>query len=94
MVETSAEASSALGQSTSQANAALIQLQSDFTLAKQNFQEQLLQDIDLSAQKAQSFLERFVNGMDAAVQKATARVLSGLKETESSTASLAEASAQ
>lgn len=90
MVEASAEASTALGRATNEANAALAELQQDFMLAKRDFQDRLLHDINSSTQNAQSFLERVVRGMDAAVQGAMGRILSAVTEIESRTAGLAQ----
>lgn len=90
MVETSADASSALARATNDANAALINLQSDFALAQKKFQQQLLHDLEASTDKAQSFLERLVNSMDAALQKAIGKVVSATKDLESVTANLSK----
>lgn len=91
MVVNSADASTALAKATTDANAALAQLQFDFTLAKKTFQSQLLQDLDASTEKAQSFLDRLVKSMDAAVQTAMSKVISTTREVESETASLSQA---
>lgn len=88
MVETSADASSALARATNDANTALIHLQSDFALAQKEFQQQLLHDLEASTHKAQSFLERLVSSIDAALQTAIGTVVSATKELESVTAIL------
>lgn len=90
MVDTNAEANSALARATSQANAALLQLHDKFTLAKKTFQEQLTQDLDTSTAKAQSFLERLVKSMDAAVRTAMNTLASMTTEIEADTARLSE----
>ena len=92
MVETNADANSALARATNEANAALIELQNEFALAKRDFQAQLLQDIDVSTAKAQSFLERLVKNMDKAVQTAMSKVSTTTKDIEVKTARLSEAS--
>lgn len=92
MVKTSADASTALATATVEANAALVQLQSDFTLAKRNFQEQLMQDLDVSTEKAQSYIARMVASMDAAVQTAMSNLVSATRKVESETAHLSQVS--
>ena len=90
MVDTNAEANSALARATSQANAALLQLHDEFALAKKTFQEQLMQDLDASTAKTQSFLERLVRSMDVAVQTAMSKLVSTTTEIEADTARLSE----
>ena len=90
MVDTNAEANSALARATSQANAALLQLHDQFALAKNTFQEQLMQDLDASTAKSQSFIERLVRGVDAAVQTAMSNLASVTTEVEADTARLSE----
>ena len=90
MVDTNAEANSALARATSQANAALLQLHDEFTLAKNTFQEQLMQDLDASTAKSQSFIERLVRSMDSAVQTAMSNLASVTREVEADTARLSE----
>ncbi len=90
MVDTNAEANSALARATSQANAALLQLHDEFALAKKTFQEQLTQDLDASTAKAQSFIERLVRSMDSAVQIAMGKLASVTTEIEADTARLSE----
>lgn len=92
MVETSADASTALGRATNEANAALTQLQFDFTLARKNFRDELMQDLDAATEQAQSFLQRLVASMDAAVQTAISKVISATREVESETAHLIQVS--
>ena len=86
MVETGVEASSALERATNEANEALAQLQSDFTMARQTIQAQLLQEIDSSTEHAQSFLGRLINHIQTAINP----VLSRTKEIQSETAALGE----
>lgn len=90
MVDTNAEANSALARATSQANAALLQLHDQFALAKNAFQEQLMQDLDASTAKAHSFIDRLVRSMDAAVQIAMSNLASLTTEVEADTARLSE----
>jgi hypothetical protein len=92
MVETNADANSALARATNQANTALMQLQDEFTLAKQDFQSQLLQDLDISTAKAQSFLERLVKSMETALQSAMGKVTSATRDIEADTARLSQVS--
>lgn len=88
MVETSADANSALARATNQANTVILHLQKDFALAKQTFQDQLMQDLDTSTAKTQSFLERLMKSMDTAVQSAMGKLVSATKDIESGTASV------
>ena len=90
MIDTNAEANFALARATSQTNAALLQLHDEFALAKKTFQEQLTQDLDISTAKAQSFLERLVNSMDAAVHTAMNRLASLTTDMETDTARVSE----
>jgi len=92
MVETSAYASAALARATNEADAALTQLQFDFKLAKKTFQEQLIQDLGASTEKAQSVLHRLVASMDTAVQTAMSKVISATREVEYETAHLSQVS--
>jgi len=92
MVETSADASTALGRATNEANAALTQLQFDFTLARKTFRDELMQDLDAATEQAQSFLQRLVASIDAAVQTAISKVISATREVESETAHLIQVS--
>ena len=90
MVDTNAEANSALARATNQANTALLQLHNEFAVAKKTFQEQLMQDLDASTAKAQSFIERLVRSMDAAVHIAMSKLASVTTEIEADTARLSE----
>ena len=90
MVDTNAEANSALARATSQANAALLHLHDEFALAKNTFQEQLMQDLDASTAKSQSFIERLVRSMDAAVQTTMSNLASVTREVETDTARLSQ----
>lgn len=92
MVETSADASTALRRATNEASAALTGLQSDFDSVRRTFQEQLIQDLDVSTERAQSLLQRLVASMDSAVQIAMSKVLSATKKVESETAHLSQVS--
>ena len=90
MVDTNAEANSALARAAIQANAALLQLHDEFALAQKTFQEQLTQDLDASTAQAQSFLERLVNSIDAALHTAMSKLASMTTEIETDTARLSE----
>lgn len=92
MVETSADASTALKRATNEASAAFTSLQADFNSARRTFQEQLMQDLDVSTEKAQSFLQRLVASMDAAVQTAMSKVLSATRKVETESAHLSQVS--
>ena len=86
LVETTADANAALAEATRQANAAVSQLQHDFSLAKQAFQKQLMQDLETSTARTQTFLERLIESMDSSVQSAISKVMSAMKDIESTTA--------
>jgi len=90
VVETTADANLALARATNQTNSVFVQLQNDFALAKQTFQDQLMQDLDASTAKTQSFVERLVKGMEAAVHSAMSRMVSATQEIESNTASMSQ----
>ncbi|KAL6714378.1 hypothetical protein ACLMJK_007801 [Lecanora helva] len=90
MVETNAEASSALGRATKQANSALEQLQSDFTLARNAFQTQLHQELESSSEQVASFLGRLLKSMETAIHGAMGQVLSSTKDITSETAILSQ----
>ena len=91
MVETSADASAALGKATKEANAALMQLQDDFALAKRTIQDQILQEIESTSVKSRSTLERLLKSVDAMVQSTMNRLASRTKDADSSITTLTEA---
>ena len=93
MVEVDAKANSALAKATNQANAILVQLHDEFALARTTFQEQLLQDLNISTGKAQSFLEKLVRSMEIAVQGAISKIASATTSIEIDTARLTDVSA-
>lgn len=51
-----------------------------------------MQDLDAATEQAQSFLQRLVASMDAAVQTAISKVISATREVESETAHLIQVS--
>lgn len=91
-VETNANANAALSRATKSANDALSQLQSNFVLAKQMFQEQLNRDLEASSTKVQSFFEKLVADFDTAVQSALGKIGSRMKAMDSDAAILSEVS--
>ena len=60
----------------------------EFALVKQAFQEHLFRDIELAADKAQSFLGKLMTGLDASVQTLLSRVTSAMRGFESSISGL------
>lgn len=90
MIVASSDANSALARASDQANYAVIQLQNDFALAKQGFQDQLVHDLEASTAKTQTLLERLVKSMDTAVQSAMSKMVSATKDIESGTARLSQ----
>ena len=91
-VETNANANAALSRANKEVNDALSQLQSNFALAMQMFQDQVTQEIEISSTKTQSFFEKLVQGTDAAVQSMLRKIGSTMSAMESDTASLSEVS--
>ncbi len=51
-----------------------------------------MQDLDAATEEAQSFLQKLVASMDAAVQTAISKVISATREVESETAHLIQVS--
>ena len=92
VVETNANANAALSRANKEVNDGLSQLQSNFALAMQIFQEQVNQEIQVSSFKTQSFFEKLVIGMDAAVQSMLSKLGSAMSAMESDAANLNEVS--
>ncbi|MCJ1273303.1 hypothetical protein MMC21_001093 [Puttea exsequens] len=90
MVETNADANSALAKATNGANMALTQLQNDFAVARQAFQEQLDRDLEISTAKTQTLLERLISNMDSALQSATNKFAAAIHQLDSDTAKISE----
>lgn len=91
-VETNADANAALSRATKETNDGLNQLQTDFVLAKQMFQDQLVYDLEASSAKTQSFFEKLVKGVDTAVQSTLTKMGLTVRAIESDAASLSEVS--
>ena len=92
MVETNANANAALSRATKEANDGLSQVQANFALAKQMFQDQLIQDLEVSSTKVQSFFDKLVKGMDTAIQATLSKVGLTLRAMDSDAASLSQVS--
>lgn len=92
MVQTNADANAALSRATKEANDGLSQLQNNFVLAKQMFQDQVMHDIEASSTQTQSFFENLVQGVDRAVQSTLSKMASKVKTMESDAANLSEVS--
>ena len=91
-VETSADANAALSRAVKEANDGLSQLQSNFALAKQMFQDQLVHDLNVSSTKAQFILERWINDADTTVQSILGKIGLTVKAMESDAANVNEVS--
>lgn len=92
MVETNADANAALSRATKEANDGLVQLQSNFALAKQMFKDQLMHDLEVSSTKTQSFFEKLVKGMDTVVQSTLSKMGSTVRAMDSDAVNLSEVS--
>ncbi|CAF9922167.1 hypothetical protein IMSHALPRED_005601 [Imshaugia aleurites] len=90
VVQTNADANAALSRATKEANDGLSQLQNNFVLAKQMFQDQVMHDIEASSTQTQSFFENLVQGVDRAVQSTLSKMASKVKTMESDAANLSE----
>ena len=91
-MQTNAEANAALSRATKEANDGLTQLQNNFALAKQMFQDQLMHDLEVSSTKTQSLFEKLVQGMDTAVQSTISKIGLTMRAMESDAGSLSEVS--
>ena len=92
VVETNANANEALSRASKEANNGLSQLQSNFALALQMFQDQVANEVEASSIKTQSYFERLIKGVDAAVQSILTRIGSRMAALESDAANLSEVS--
>ena len=92
IVETNANANAALSRATKEVNDGLSQIRSNFALAMQIFQDQVTYEVEASSTKTQSFFEKLVKGMDAAVQSMLSKIGSAMSAVESDAASLNEVS--
>lgn len=91
-MEINADANAALLRAAKEVNDGLNQLQSNFALAKQMFQDQLMHDIEVSSTKTESFFEKLVKGMDTAVQSTLSKMASTVRAMDSNAANLSEVS--
>lgn len=92
IVETNADANAALSRANKEVNDGLSQLQSNFALAMQMFQDQVTHEVEASSTKTQSFFEKLVKGMDAAAQSMLSKIGSTVNTIASDAASLNEVS--
>ena len=91
-METNANANAALSRAYGEVNDGLSQLQSNFALAMQMFQDQVAHEIEVSSTKTQSFFEKLVIGMDAAVQSMLSKIGLTMSAMESDAANLSKVS--
>lgn len=87
-VDTSADADAALSRATKESNEAFNQ----FVVAKQMLQDQLVHDLEALSTKTQSFFEKLVKGVDAAVHSTLSKFGLMVRAMESDAASLSEVS--
>ena len=92
VVETNANANAALSRANKEVSDGLSQLQSNFALAMQMFQDKVTQEIEVSSTRTQSFFEKLVIGMDAAVQSMLSKVGLTMSAIESEAANLSKVS--
>ena len=92
VVETNANANAALSRANKEVNDVLSQLQSNFALAMQIFQDQVTHEIEVSSTKTQSFFEKLVIGLDAAVQSMLSKIGSTMNALELDAANLSKVS--
>ena len=92
LVETNANANAALSRANKEVSDGLSQLQSNFALAMQIFQDQVTHEIEISSNKTQSFFEKLVISMDAAVQSMLSKLGSTMSAMESDAANLSKVS--
>lgn len=92
-VEVNAEANAALSRATKEVNDGLSQVQKNFALARQMFEDQLKHDLEaleVSFTEKQSFLEKLVKSIDTAVQSSLSSIGLTVRAMESDAASLSE----
>ena len=87
MVETTSGANAALTQALRQANDHMLQ-QQDFARAIKTFQEDLLQDLQKSSDKAHSYFSTLMKGVDSAMQTMMSKITFALQNVESSVVGL------
>ncbi|CAD6580993.1 MAG: hypothetical protein ASARMPREDX12_000330 [Alectoria sarmentosa] len=94
VVETNADATAALSKATKEFNefndGFSTQLRSNFALAKQMFQDQLMHDIEVSSSKTRSLTEKLVKGIDTAVQLMLSKMASTVRAIDEDAATLSE----
>lgn len=88
VVETNANANAALSRANEEANDGLSQVQSNFALVMQMFQDQVTHEIEVSSTKTQSYFEKLVKGMDTAAQSLLSTIGSRLSAMQSDAATL------
>lgn len=94
-MEVNAEANAALSRATKEVNDGLSQVQKNFALARQMFEDQLKHDLEaleVSFTEKQSFLEKLVKSIDTAVQSSLSSIGLTVRAIESDAASLSEVS--
>ena len=92
VVETNANTNAALSRANKEVNDGLTQLQSNFALAMQIFQDQVTHEIEISSTETQSFFEKLVIGMNVAVQSMLSKLGSTMSAMESDAADLSKVS--
>ena len=92
VVETNANANAALSRANKEVNDGLSQLQNNFALAMQIFQDQVTHEIEVSSTETQSFFKKLAIKMDAAVQSMLSNIGATMSAMESDATNLSKVS--
>ena len=90
MVETQSDTNTALANLAKASLEGLQQLQQDFAVAKQAFQDQLMRDLESSTARMHSYFERMMSGLDSAFQATLSKVKSTMTAVQSDMGSLSK----
>ena len=92
MVKAQSSASAALSQAGRISQEGLEQLQSDFTRAREAFQDQLMSDLERSSAKTQSYIEKLSNGLASTLDVVLSKVRITTSAIESQMGNLSDVS--
>ncbi|KAL9637662.1 MAG: hypothetical protein Q9164_002067 [Protoblastenia rupestris] len=90
MVETQSDTNTALAHLAKASLEGLQQLQQDFAVAKQAFQDQLMRDLESSTARMHSYFEKMMSGLDSAFQATLSKVKSTMTTIQSDMGSLSK----
>ncbi|KAL9127275.1 MAG: hypothetical protein Q9217_003810 [Psora testacea] len=90
MVEMQSDANTALAQTAKMSQESLQQLQKDFVLARQAFNDQLMRDLESSSARTQSYSEKLMAKLESAFQATLSQVRSTTSAVQSEMASLSK----